>query len=325
MAKDIFAKISGTGSYLPEKVLSNHDLTQMVDTSDEWITQRVGIKSRHIAGDKESTSMMAHKAAEAALKDAGLSPKDIGLIIVATGTADYLMPATATLIQHQLAVPSCPAFDVSAACSGFVYAVDIAKQYIENRTVKHALVIASERMSRTLNWQDRATCVLFGDGAGAVVLSQSDTPGIIASLLHTNGAGLDMLYLKNPLPDRLGETISKATSLKMEGNKVFKHAVSSLTRLVTDLLKQSGLKKQDIDWLVPHQANYRILELTAKKLNLPMSQVVLTLDQHGNTSAASIPLAIDYARRKNLITPGQTILSEAFGAGIVWGGFIAKF
>ena len=320
----MFAKISGTGSYLPKKVLHNNDIAKMVETSDEWITQRVGIRQRHIASEEESTVMMAVNAARNAMSMAKVNASDIDLIIVATGTADYIMPSTASIVQAQINAPWCPAFDISAACSGFVYAVDIAKQYIENGSAANALVIASERMSRTLDWSDRATCVLFGDGAGAVVLSQSNTPGILASALFSDGTGKDILNIPGLLSKTPFACAQFDAKLYMEGHKVFKKAVSTLSDLVTTLLKKAKLNSSNIDWLVPHQANYRILEATAKKLNMPMSQVIVTLETHGNTSAASIPLALDYAVRGGLIVPGQTILTEAFGAGLVWGGFIAR-
>jgi 3-oxoacyl-[acyl-carrier-protein] synthase-3 len=321
----MFAKITNTGSYLPKKSLNNHDLAKFVDTSDKWITQRVGIESRHIADDKETTSFMALEAAKDALKNTDISSKDIGLIIVATGTSEYLMPSVASILQYKLSIPSCPSFDITAACSGFVYAIDIAKQYIENGVVENALVVASERMSRTLNWNDRSTCVLFGDGAGAVLLSKSMAPGIISSRLHSNGEGLEVLQLKSPLKKGFDQIHTENTYITMQGNKVFKQAVSSLTKLVNELLEDANITKRDIDWLVPHQANYRILEATAKKIGLRMSQVIVTLPTQGNTSAASIPLALDYAVKNNLITSGQTVLTEAFGAGFVWGGFITKF
>ncbi|WP_192483524.1 MULTISPECIES: beta-ketoacyl-ACP synthase III [Cysteiniphilum] len=321
----MFAKITGTGSYLPAKVLHNTDIAKMVDTSDEWITQRVGIKQRHIANESETTAHMAIEAAKNAMELANIQAQDIDLIIVATGTADYIMPSTASIVQTQIGAPCCPAFDISAACSGFVYAVDIAKQYIENGSAKNALVIASERMSRTLDWQDRATCVLFGDGAGAIILSQSVEAGIIASTLYCDGEGKDMLNIPGLLSKIPFTQAQYHAMLHMEGNKVFKKAVSKLSDLVSDLLTKANMCDSDIDWLVPHQANYRILEATAKKLNMPMSQVIITLENHGNTSAASIPLALDHAVRNNQIKPGQTILTEAFGAGLVWGGFIAKF
>lgn len=321
----MFAKISGTGSYLPTKVLKNNDIAKMVDTSDEWITQRVGIKQRHIASDKESTAQMAINAAKNAIDMAKVNVNEIDLIVVATGTADYIMPSTASIVQMQIKAPFCPAFDISAACSGFVYAVDIAKQYLENGNAKNALVIASERMSRTLNWEDRSSCVVFGDGAGAVVLTQSEIPGIVASTLYCDGKGKDILNIPGLLSKKPFERVQHEAHLYMEGNKVFKKAIETLSDLVSDLLKKANMTESDIDWLVPHQANYRILEATAKKLNMPMSQMIVTLENHGNTSAASIPLALDHAVRNGLIKPGQTILTEAFGAGLVWGGFIAKF
>ncbi|WP_440994186.1 beta-ketoacyl-ACP synthase III [Cysteiniphilum litorale] len=321
----MFAKITGTGSYLPAKVLHNTDIAKMVDTSDEWITQRVGIKQRHIANESETTAHMAIEAAKNAMSMGNIQAQDIDLIIVATGTADYIMPSTASIVQTQIGAPYCPSFDISAACSGFVYAVDIAKQYIENGSAKNALVIASERISRTLDWQDRSTCVLFGDGAGAIILSQSNEAGIIASTLYCDGEGKDMLNIPGLLSKTPFTQTQYHAMLHMEGNKVFKKAVSKLSDLVSDLLTKANMQDSDIDWLVPHQANYRILEATAKKLNMPMSQVILTLENHGNTSAASIPLALDHAVRNNQIKPGQTILTEAFGAGLVWGGFIAKF
>ena len=320
----IFAKITGTGSYLPEKSLDNHALAKIVETSDQWIMQRVGIETRHVANEQETTAYMAHISAKKALESANIDPSDIGLIIVATATSDYIMPSVGSMLQQSLSISDCPAFDINAACSGFVYAIDIAKQYLENATCNHALVVASERMTRTLNWKDRATCVLFGDGAGAVVLSKSDAPGIITSSLHTNGKGIDILNVKSPLAPKLYGKHTQDAFLHMEGNKVFKQAVSALTELGNILLDKAQLSTKDIDWLIPHQANYRILEATAKKLNLPMEKIIITLRQHGNTSAASIPLALDYAIANNIVKPGQTILSEAFGSGLVWGGFIAK-
>lgn len=318
-----YAKITGTGSYLPQKVLTNHELSTFVDTSDEWIQQRVGIKQRHIAQGCETTSFMATQAAKDALATAHLTPKEVDAIIVATGTPDFLMPSTAAILQSELGMRSIPAFDISAACSGFVYALDIARNYIEAGTAKHVLVVSSERMSRALNWNDRATCVLFGDGAGAIVLSKSNSPGILSSVLHTDGSKADILNIPNALPCELTQPTQKQAHLYMEGNKVFKLAVTALSNLVSELTEKANIDPSEIDFLVPHQANYRILEATAKKLDLPLSQVVITLPYHGNTSAASIPLALDYAVKSGKIKPGDTIIAEAFGAGLVWGGFIA--
>ncbi|WP_150466938.1 beta-ketoacyl-ACP synthase III [Francisella sp. SYW-9] len=322
----MFSQILGTGSYLPEKILTNEDISKFVDTSDEWIKQRVGIERRHCANEKETTSYMATQAAKKALEAANLEANDIDTIIVATSTGDYIMPSTASMVQQNLGITNLKArcFDVSAACSGFVYALDIAKQYIESSSSKNILVIGAERMTRVLDWSDRSTCVLFGDGAGAVVVSASKEQKILSSLLFTDGSCLEMLNVPNNLPNTIGSKIGIDPYIVMEGNKVFKFAVSRLSSLADELIAEAGIEANDIDWLVPHQANYRILNSTAKKINMPMSKVVTTLQDHGNTSAASIPLALDYAVRNNQIKPGETIISEAFGAGFVWGGFIAK-
>ncbi|KEI35460.1 beta-ketoacyl-ACP synthase III [Allofrancisella frigidaquae] len=322
----MFAQILGTGSYLPEKILTNDDISKFIDTSDEWIKQRVGIEKRHCANEQENTSFMATEAAKKALEAANLDAQEIDTIIVATSTGDYIMPSTASIVQKALDIKNFKTrcFDVSAACSGFVYALDIAKQYIENGSAKNILVIGAEKMTRVLDWNDRSTCVLFGDGAGAVVLSQSQEKKILSSLLYTDGSCLETLNIPNNLPNNRGEAITIDPYLIMEGNKVFKFAVSRLSSLAEELIQEAGIKASDIDWLVPHQANYRILTSTANKINMPMSKVVTTLQDHGNTSAASIPLALDYAVRNGQIKPGQIIISEAFGAGFVWGGFVAK-
>jgi len=322
----MFAQILGTGSYLPEKILTNDDISKFVDTSDEWIRQRVGIERRHCANENETTSFMATQAAIKALESSGLNAADIDTIIVATGTADYLMPSTASIVQKNLGIESynTRCFDVSAACSGFVYALDIAKQYIETSASKNILVIGAEKMTRVLDWNDRSTCVLFGDGAGAVVLSTSEKKKILSSLLFTDGSCIDMLNVPNNLPSERGQAISIEPHLYMEGNKVFKFAVSRLASLAKQLIEEANISAEDIDWLVPHQANFRILNSTANKINMPMSKVITTLQDHGNTSAASIPLALDHAIKTNQIKKGETIISEAFGAGFVWGGFIAE-
>jgi len=321
----MFSQILGTGSYLPKKILSNNDISQFLDTSDEWIKQRVGIENRHCSSAEETTTFMAVEAAKKALNSAGINANDIDTIIVATSTADHIMPSTASMVQSALQIEGYKirCFDVSAACSGFVYALDIAKQYIESGTSKNALVIGSERMTRVLDWSDRSTCVLFGDGAGAVVISPSTEKKILSSLLFTDGSCLDMLKIDNNLPIERGDDITIDAHLFMEGNKVFKFAVSRLSSLAEELIQDAGIEASQIDWLVPHQANFRILISTAKKINIPMSKVVTTLKDHGNTSAASIPLALDHAIKNGSIKKGDTIISEAFGAGFVWGGFIA--
>lgn len=322
----MFSQILGTGSYLPEKILTNEDISKFVDTSDEWIKQRVGIERRHCANEIETTSYMATQSAKNALEAAQLTANDIDTIIVATSTPDFIMPSTASMIHQNLQIDNFKVrcFDISAACSGFVYALDIAKQYIEAGVSKNILVIGAEKMTRVLDWNDRSTCVLFGDGAGAVVISTSQEKKILSSLLFTDGSCLDMLNVPNNLPTSRGQNINIDPYLIMEGNKVFKFAVSRLSSLANELIQEAGIKASDIDWLVPHQANYRILNSTAKKIDMPMSKVVTTLQDHGNTSAASIPLALDHAVRTNQIKSGDTIISEAFGAGFVWGGFIAK-
>ena len=322
----MFTQILGTGSYLPEKILSNNEISTFVDTSDEWIKQRVGIENRHCANETETTSFMATEAAKDALNSAKVDANDIDIIIVATSTGDYIMPSTATIVHKNLGIKNhqIRCFDISAACSGFVYALDMAKQYIETGIAKNILVIGAERMTRVLDWSDRSTCVLFGDGAGAAVVSQSDEKKILSSLLFTDGECLDMLNVPNNLPAKRGQPMNTKAYAHMEGNKVFKSAVSRLASLAEQLIQDAGIKYSDIDWLVPHQANYRILASTANKINMPMEKVIATLKNHGNTSAASIPLALDYAIKKGQIKSGDTIISEAFGAGIVWGGFITK-
>lgn len=321
----MFSQISGTGSYLPKKILSNQEISTFVDTSDEWIKQRVGIERRHCADDQETTSFMATQAAINALKHANVDASEIDTIIVATSTADHIMPSTAATVQHNLKIDNFKmrCFDVSAACSGFVYALDVAKQYVESGASKNVLVIGAERMTRVLDWTDRSTCVLFGDGAGAVVVSESKENKILSSQLYTDGSCVDMLNVPNNLPTNRGQAIDIEPHLLMEGNKVFKFAVSRLSSLAHDLLEEANLTSEEIDWLVPHQANFRILQSTAKKINMPMSKVITTLQDHGNTSAASIPLALDFAIKNNQIKTGDTIISEAFGAGFVWGGFVA--
>jgi 3-oxoacyl-[acyl-carrier-protein] synthase-3 len=320
----MYARIIGTGSYLPKKTVTNKELESIVDTTDEWIQQRVGIVSRHYAED-ETTLYMAAEAAKKALLSASVSIDQIDLIIVATNTGDYVMPSTACMLQHELGASNIPAFDIAAACSGFVYALDISKQYIESGAAKNVLVVSSERLSRIMDFKDRSTCVLFGDGAGAVVLSKHDKFGIKASILHSDGKDRDLLKLKNSLDQPLYEKGNAAYALEMVGNKVFKVAVSKLSDLVIELINKANITSSDIDWLVPHQANLRILEATAKKLNLPMDKVIVTLGHHGNTSAVSIPLALDEAVRDGRIREGDTLLLEAFGSGFVWGGAVIDF
>ena len=307
----MFARIKGTGSYLPEKILTNADLERMVETSDEWIVARTGIRERHIAAEDEKTSDLCMHASRAAIEAAGINPQEIDLIIVATTTPDTIFPSTACLLQEKLGlINQCPAFDIQAVCSGFIYALSTADQFIKSGQNKCVLVVGGEKMSSITDWTDRTNCILWGDGAGAVILTASDVPGIISTHLHADGRYKDLLKV-GPTNDRL--------CIKMEGNAVFKVAVNTLDSIVDETLKANGMKKTDIDWVVPHQANIRILQATAKKLGLSMDKVVATIAQHGNTSGASIPLALDVAVRDGRIKRGETILMEAFGGGFTWG------
>jgi 3-oxoacyl-[acyl-carrier-protein] synthase-3 len=320
----MYAAISGIGSYLPPKVLTNQDLEQLVNTSNEWIIERTGISERHIAGDDESSSSMGEQAARQALSDAGLVINDIDLIIVATCTPDNFFPSTACVLQQRLGMTrSAPAFDISAACAGFIYGLQIAQQYISNGAARHILVVCSEVMSRTVDWQDRSTCILFGDGAGAVVISASEEPGILDTRIHADGQYKDLLYLAN---HRAGQQIKAMPEhLHMRGNEVFKLAVNMLGDLVETTLANNNLAKQDIDWLVPHQANIRIIQAIARKMHIPMEQVILTIAEHGNTSAASIPLALHAGIQQGKIKRGELLLCEAFGAGLAWGSALIKY
>lgn len=316
-----YSKIVGTGGYLPEKILTNADLEKLVETSDEWIMTRVGIRERHIAGEKETTSMMAAEAAKKAIEAAGLTVDDIDMIVVGTATPDQQFPSVACLMQNRLGMTrAIPAFDLNAACAGFVYALNIADNFIKAGQVKNVLAIGADALSRIVDWTDRGTCVLFGDGAGAVVLQQSDEPGVISTSLHAAGQYSSLLWADNHLwCDEPVDTI------QMKGNEVFKIAVTKLGTMIEDALEGTGLSKQDIDWLIPHQANYRIIQAAAKKLQLPMEKVVLTVEKHGNTSAASIPLALDHAVRSGQIQPGENLFLEAFGAGLAWGSALVRY
>ena len=317
-----YAKILGTGSYLPANRVSNEDLAKFVDTSDEWIYTRTGIKNRHIAADDEKTSDLAVQAAKAALADAGVEASEIDLIIVATATPDMQFPATATMVQHKLGVGGCPAFDVQAVCAGFMYAISTANAYIKSGMSKKALVIGAEVFSRIMDWSDRTTCVLFGDGAGAVVLGASDEPGIIHSKLQADGNYLDML--KVPAQMANGEIVG-SPFLKMDGQAVFKFAVKTLAQAAEDVLHEAGMSADEVDWLVPHQANKRIIDSTAKHLGISMDRVVLTVQDHGNTSAASIPLAMDTAIKAGQIKRGQALMLEGIGGGFAWGAVLVKY
>lgn len=307
----MYSRIIGTGSYLPQKVLTNKDLESLVDTTDEWIVERTGIKQRHIAADNESTSSMAINASIDAIKSSGLSEKDIDLVIVATTTPDQIFPSTACIVQNKLNIIA-PAFDIQAACTGFIYAMSVADNFIRNGMSKNTLIIGSEKYSNILDWKDRSTCVLFGDGAGAVVLSADSKEGIISSHIHADGQYNDLLSVEG-------------NHIKMKGNEVFKVAVNTLSKLVDETLDKNNMDKSSIDWLVPHQANLRIIKAAAKKLSLPLEQVVVTVDDHANTSAASIPLALNEAVKDGRIKEDQVLLLEAFGSGFTWGSVLLRY
>lgn len=317
-----YARISGTGSYLPERVLTNFDLEQMVDTSDEWIYSRTGIRERHIAGDRELTSDLATQAARQALSAASLEPEQIDLILVATTTPDRIFPSTACTVQQKLGIGNGgAAFDVQAVCSGFIYALATANNFIRAGQAQRALVIGAETMSRVTDWSDRTNCILWGDGAGAVVLEQSATPGVISTHLHSDGSYSELLRIQGGV----SAGFDSACTIEMEGNAVFKIAVNTLDSIVDETLAANGMQKSDVDWLVPHQANIRIIQATAKKLGMSMDRVVATIEKHGNTSAASIPLALDSAVREGKIINGETILMEAFGGGFTWGSALLRW
>ncbi len=321
----IHARILGTGSFLPAKVLTNAELEKMVDTTDEWIVERTGIRERRIAADDETTGSLAEQAARRAIEAAGIAMGDIDLIIVATTTPDRVFPSTACLLQDRLGIHGCPAFDVQAVCSGFVYALGIADKFIRTGSARHALVVGSETLSRIIDWTDRSTCVLFGDGAGAVVVGASTEPGIISSHLHADGQYKDLLTVPAGISQGYDRLKKGEAHLNMEGAEVFKVAVNTLGKIVDETLESNKLQKSDIQWLVPHQANIRIIAATAKKLGMPMDHVVLTVERHGNTSAASIPLAFDEAVRDGRIRRGETVLMEAFGGGFTWGSVLLKY
>jgi 3-oxoacyl-[acyl-carrier-protein] synthase III len=321
----IHSRILGTGSYLPARAVTNADLEKMVDTTDEWIFTRTGIRQRHIAAEGETTCDLAEQAAHRAIEAAGIDPQVIDLIIIATTTPDRVFPSTACLLQERLGIHGCPAFDIQAVCTGFVYALGIADKFIRSGTTKHALIIGAETLSRIVDWSDRGTCVLFGDGAGAVVVEASRKPGIISSHLHADGQYKELLTVPAGISQGYDKVRSHQAFVQMQGNEVFKVAVNTLGRIVDETLEASGLKKSDIQWLVPHQANIRIITATAKKLGISMDHVVVTVDRHGNTSAASIPLAFDQAVRDGRIQRGETILMEAFGGGFTWGSVLLKY
>ena len=311
-----FARIIGTGSYLPSKVVTNLDLEKSLDTSDEWITERTGIKERRVVTD-QSTCDLAFEASIKALEMAKINSSDIDLIILATTTPDKIFPATATMLQYRLGA-SCPAFDLQAVCAGFVFALTTAQQYIENGSAKNILVVGSETMSKIVDWSDRSTAILFGDGAGAVILSADNEKGIMHSKLYSDGSYLSSLHVNN-------NRINESGMIEMAGNQVYKIAVNKLSELAQETLTESNMTSDDVTWMVPHQANIRIISAVAKRINLPMSKVILTVEKHGNTSAASIPLALDTGVRDGRIKKGDTLLFEGIGGGFSWGSVLTEF
>jgi len=317
-----YSKIIGTGSYLPEKILTNQDLESIVDTNDSWIRTRTGIEQRHIAADNEMASDLAVNACLKAIESADISIDKIDLIIVATTTPDMTFPSTACILQNKLGIKDCPAFDVQAVCSGFVYALATADMFIRAGKYKTALVVGTEIYSRLLDWSDRSTCVLFGDGAGAVLITKSEQPGILSSHLHANGSHYNTLSLPGNISHG---KIQGNPFVTMEGNTVFKFAVKVMEEIVYEALSENNLQTSDIDWLIPHQANIRIIRSTAKKLGISMEKVVTTIAKHGNTSAASIPLALDLAVRDKRIKPNQYVLLEGVGGGFTWGAVLIRW
>jgi 3-oxoacyl-[acyl-carrier-protein] synthase-3 len=320
-----FASIAGTGGYLPERVMENKEFEDLVSTSDEWIRERTGIERRHIAADDETTSDMALAAAHRAIEAANINVEDLDLIIIATSTGDKIFPSVACIVQRRLGISNIPAFDVNAACAGFVYALDIADRFIRTEGSSCALVIGADIYSRIIDWSDRTTCVLFGDGAGAVVLKASEKPGILSTHIHADGAHEEMLHVPGGLSSSLASMKEKGAYIRMKGNEVFKKAVSTLGKIAQETLAANNLDKHDINWLVPHQANMRIIKATAKKLDMPLERTIITVNEHANTSSASIPLAFDVAVRDGRIKRGDLLLFEGFGAGFTWGSALVRY
>jgi 3-oxoacyl-[acyl-carrier-protein] synthase-3 len=322
----VFSRIAGTGSALPAKVLTNKDLEQFVETTDEWIASRTGIRQRHVVVEGETTCDLAERAAVAAMEAAGVSASELDLIIVGTTTPDLIFPSTACLLQHRIGANGCAAFDVNAACSGFIFALSVADNFIRAGSAKTVLVVGAETLTRMLDWSDRNTCVLFGDGAGAVVLKADDQAGILSTHLHADGGKKELLY--NPVGVSVGFKPGEKNAgvrVLMSGNEVFKHAVKALDAVVDEALEANGLSKADLDWLIPHQANLRIIEATARRLEMSMDQVIVTVHKHGNTSAGSVPLALDEAVRSGKVQRGQLLLLEAFGGGFTWGSALIRY
>ncbi|HEV2212279.1 MAG TPA: beta-ketoacyl-ACP synthase III [Gammaproteobacteria bacterium] len=323
--KQVYARIAGTGRGLPERILTNADLEKMVDTTDEWIRSRTGIERRHIVADDETNLDLCERAARNAMEMAGVGPADIDFVIVGTTTPDQVFPNMGCLLQKRLGISGPPAFSIEAACTGFIYALNITEKFIKSGAAKRALVVGGETLSRMVDWSDRGTCVLFGDGAGAVVLEASEEPGIISTHLHADGQYADLLYFPSGVSKKPEDFHARRDYIQMKGNEVFKVAVTKLGEIVVEALAANNMTGDDIDWLIPHQANMRIIDATARKLKMPMERVVLTVQDHGNTSTASVPMALDVAVRDGRIKRGQKILLEAFGGGFTWGAALIRF
>ncbi|HEY2677729.1 MAG TPA: beta-ketoacyl-ACP synthase III [Steroidobacteraceae bacterium] len=321
----MYSRIAGTGSYLPKKIITNADLEKLVDTSDEWIRTRTGIAQRHVAAEGETTTDLAEQAARRAMDAAGVSAADIDLICVGTTTPDLVFPNTGTLLQDRLGIHGCPAFSLEAACTGFVYALSVADKFIRVGEAKCALVVGAETLSRIIDWSDRGTAVLFADGAGAVILKPADEPGIISTRLHSDGKYKDLLTYPDGVSKGFKLIREGKAGVQMKGNEVYKVAVNTLGQLVTETLNANNVPKQQLDWLIPHQANIRIIEAIAKRLELSMDRVIVTIDKHGNTSAASVPLALDAGIRDGRVQRGQLLLLEAFGGGFTWGSALIRY
>jgi 3-oxoacyl-[acyl-carrier-protein] synthase-3 len=320
----MYSRIAGTGRYLPEKILTNFDLEKMVDTSDEWIRTRTGVERRHCVREDQTTSDMCVEAARIAIEDAGVTAADIDLVIIGTTSPDLIFPNVGTLVQHRLGIPACPAVSMEAACTSFIYALTTADKFIRAGESRCALVIGAECITKLVDWSDRNTCVLFGDGAGAVILEPSEEPGIIATHLGADGQYKDLLYYPVGASRELYKAGTDKAAIMMRGNEVFKVAVKTLGNVALEALEKAGVKPSEVDWLIPHQANIRIIQATAKRLDMPMEKVIVTVQDHGNTSAASVPMALDVGIRDGRVKPGQLVLMEAFGGGFTWGAVLMR-
>jgi 3-oxoacyl-[acyl-carrier-protein] synthase-3 len=321
----MYARIAATGAYLPDNLVTNADLEKIVDTSDDWIRERTGIRERRVALEGQTTADLAEQAARIALQDSGVAPSEIDLLIVGTTTPDLVFPSTSCLIQQRLGLGECGAFDVNAACSGFIYALSIATQYIKAGTATKVLVVGAETLTRMVDWTDRGTCVLFGDGAGAAVLVADSEPGVLSTHIHANGGYGDLLNVDVGVSRGFRPEPRGGLTIRMKGNEVFKVAVNTLGRIVDETLAHNNMSKHDLDWLIPHQANLRIIKATAKKLDMSMDRVIVTVDRHGNTSAASVPMALDHAIRSGRVKRGELLLLEAFGGGFTWGAALVRY